>query len=285
MQNRIHTAILPVAGMGTRMLPATKSVPKELMPVYDRPLIQFAVDEARAAGLRRLILVSHPTKGAIQDYFERDHALRDHLHANDKHDLARQLDSLDPSEDMEIVFVHQDEPLGLGHAVLCAREIAAGDGPVAVMLPDDVIMGTEPAIGEMARVYHPGQGKHMLATQTVAPEEVAKYGICACDRPAVGRQVPVSAVVEKPAPDDAPSDVAIIGRYILGADIFDALAETRPGSGGEIQLTDAIAAAAQNGGISAYRITGTRYDCGHADGLLAATLAFRDGKGASSAAA
>lgn len=276
MQNRIHTAILPVAGMGTRMLPATKSVPKELMPVYDRPLIQFAVDEARAAGLRRLILVSHPSKSAIQEYFERDNALREQLHAKDKSDLAERLDELDPSDDMEIVFVHQDKPLGLGHAVLCAREIAAGDGPVAVILPDDVILGSESTIGEMARAYWSGSGVHMLATQTVSPDEVSSYGICACERPAVGRHVPVEALVEKPAPEDAPSDVAVIGRYILGPEIFDALAETRPGAGDEIQLTDAIAEAIGQGGVSAYRISGTRYDCGHADGLLSAAIAFRD---------
>lgn len=285
MQSRIHTAILPVAGRGTRLLPATKSVPKELLPVYDRPLLQYAVDEARAAGFTRLILVSHPDKGAIQHYFERDSELRQALDDSGKSEMGHALDRLDPTDQMEVIFVHQNEPLGLGHAILCARDQIRDDAPIAVILPDDVILGDTPAIGEMAVAYHPGQCAHMLATQIVPKRDTAKYGICDCPSPARGRHVPVDGLVEKPDPDVAPSQIAVIGRYILDPDIFSVLAETPPGAGGEIQLTDAIAASIGAAGVSAFRITGERYDCGHADGLLSAANAVQTRKRTESATA
>ena len=275
MQRRIRTAILPVAGRGTRLLPATKSVPKELLPVYDRPLLQYAVDEARAAGITRLILVSHPDKSAIQHYFERDTDLRKALDDAGKAHLGRALDRLDPTDQMEVVFVHQTDPLGLGHAILCARDLITDDDPFAVMLPDDLILGDTPAIGEMARAYHHGDGAHMVATQTVPRQDTGKYGICDCPEPAAGRHVPVDGLVEKPEPGAAPSRVAIIGRYILDPDIFAVLADTPPGAGDEIQLTDAIAAAIGRDGVSAFRVTGDRHDCGHADGLLQAANAVQ----------
>lgn len=276
MQSQIRTAILPVAGRGTRLLPATKSVPKEMLPVYDRPLLQYAVDEARASGFKKLVLVTDKSKASIQHYFERDDDLRDALEDADKEEISRVLDRLDPTDDMDIVFVYQNEPLGLGHAILCARDAVKDDGPVAVMLPDDLILGATPAIGEMARAYDRGNGAHMLASQTVSRAEVSKYGICDCPDPAMGRQVPITGLVEKPSPDTAPSQVAVIGRYILSPDIFDALENTAPGTGGEIQLTDAIAAAIPDDGVTAFRITGERYDCGHADGLLAAAIAVQN---------
>lgn len=279
MQTRIRTAILPVAGRGTRLLPATKSVPKELLPVYDRPLLQYAVDEARAAGITRLILISHPDKSAIQHYFERDTDLREALDEAGKAHLGHALDRLDPTDQMEVVFVHQIEPLGLGHAILCARDQIRDDDPFAVILPDDLILGGTPAIGEMARAYHRGQGAHMVATQTVPQKDTGKYGICDCPAPAPGRHVPVDGMVEKPSPDEAPSQVAVIGRYILDPEIFDVLAGTSPGTGNEIQLTDAIAAAIGAGGVSAFHITGERHDCGHADGLLRAANAVKARRG------
>jgi len=275
MSTGLTTAILPVAGNGTRLLPATKSVPKELMPIYDRPLIQVAVDEALASGIRRLVLVSHPSKKALQDYFQRDDELRRALHENGKTRLSRALDALDPTGEMELVFVHQTEPLGLGHAILCARDVVE-PGPVGVILPDDVILSAEPTLGQMARAYDPGFACHMIATEKVPAEAVSSYGIAACEEPAPGRQVLVEGLVEKPAVGEAPSRQGVIGRYILDTSIFDELERTRPGAGGEIQLTDAIAAAIGRGGVSAFRIDGARYDCGNPDGLLAASLAFRD---------
>lgn len=275
MQSQIRTAILPVAGRGTRLLPATKSVPKEMLPVYDRPLLQYAVDEARAAGITKLVLVTDTSKASIQHYLERDDDLRDALNAAGKEELGRALDRLDPSDDMDVVFVYQNEPLGLGHAILCAEGAVDTTESVAVILPDDLILGDTPTIAEMAHAFDPDQGGHMLATQIVPREEVHKYGICACDTPAPGRQVRVSGMVEKPFADDAPSQVAVIGRYILAPTIFEALKTTKPGAGGEIQLTDAIASTADSVGICAFHITGERHDCGHADGLLAAAIAVQ----------
>lgn len=276
MQTKVTTAILPVAGRGTRLLPATKSVPKEMLPVYDRPLLQYAVDEARAAGITKLVLVTEPSKSAIQSYFERDEDLRDALEDAGKEKIGRALDRLDPTPHMDVVFVYQSEPLGLGHAILCARDVVQGDGPVAVILPDDLILGETPAIGEMARAYDPTSCAHLLATQIVPREDVSRYGICDSARPAPGGQVSVSGMVEKPAPSEAPSQVAVIGRYILAPEIFDALATTEPGAGDEIQLTDAIATAIEGLGVNAFHITGTRHDCGHADGLLAAGVAVQE---------
>jgi len=275
MSTGLTTAILPVAGNGTRLLPVTKSVPKELMPIYDRPLIQVAVDEARASGVRRLVLVSQPSKTALEEYFERDDELSRVLHENGKTRLSRALDDLDPTGEMELVFVHQPEPLGLGHAILCARD-AVGPGPVGVILPDDVILASEATLGQMARAYDPGFARHMIATEKVPAEAVSSYGIAVCEEPAPGRQVLVEGLVEKPAVGEAPSRQGVIGRYILDASIFDELERTEPGSGGEIQLTDAIATEIGRGGVSAFRIEGERHDCGNPDGLLAASLAFRD---------
>jgi UTP--glucose-1-phosphate uridylyltransferase len=274
MSRRIHSAILPVAGLGTRLLPATKSVPKELMPVYDRPVIQLVIDEARAAGIRRLVFVTHPSKSAIEEYIRADHPIAAQLQERGKTQLAAQLDALSPEEDMEVVFVTQDEPRGLGHAVLCARE-AVGPGPVAVMLPDDVVLGDQPTIGQMAQQFDPGMCDHMVATMEVPRTETAKYGIVEAEKPAAGRHVEITGMVEKPSPDQAPSELAVIGRYILSPSIFDVLAETPPGAGGEIQLTDAIADAIGKGGVSAFRITGERFDCGDHDGLLEASIACR----------
>lgn len=283
MSTALHTAILPAAGLGTRLLPATKSVPKELMTIYDRPLIQFAVDEARVSGIKRLVVVTHPSKSSIQDYFEHDASLRKDLHRAGKQHLADQLDALDPSRDMEIVFAYQHEAKGLGDAVACARD-QVGSGPVAVILPDDLILGDRPTIGAMAQIYDPGLATHMMAAMTVTAEDVSKYGIFDAELPAPGRQVKARGLVEKPQPADAPSQLAVIGRYILGPDIFDALTDTAPGAGGEVQLTDAIATALGRGGVAAFRTEGKRFDCGSHDGLLAASVAYRARQNTASAA-
>lgn len=274
MQKPIDTAIFPVAGLGTRMLPATKAVPKELLPVYDRPLIQLAVDEAVAAGIKRMIFVNHPSKAIIERHFEPDEELSETLRADGKAALAQKLDATVPDDEIRFHFVTQNEPLGLGHAILCARDLA-GEGPVAVILPDDVLLGAGSAIGDMMESYDPEFALHMVASMPVPASDVSKYGIIDPLGHVQDRQVAVRAMLEKPSPDAAPSNLAIIGRYILGPGIFDSLAETEPGAGGEIQLTDAIASVIATKGVSAFRLSQDRYDCGNPDGLLAASLARR----------
>ena len=264
----VRTAIFPVAGLGTRFLPATKATPKELLPVLDTPLIQYAIDEAQAAGVDRMIFVSHPSKSAIERHVMDDACLRAELGARGKADIAEALRdaALCPRTD-DVVFTQQPEPLGLGHAILCARDHVL-PGPVAVILPDDLILGT-PCLPEMIAA-HDGRG-HMVATMTVPRDEVSKYGILSVTG-RNGRTVRAGGMVEKPAPETAPSQEAVVGRYILAPSIFDALATQTPGAGGEIQLTDAIARDAALRGLSGFRFSGTRFDCGSKAGMLRATL-------------
>lgn len=264
---KVRTAIFPVAGLGTRFLPATKATPKELLPVLDTPLIQYAIEEARAAEIERMVFVSHSSKPAIERHVMDDIRLRRELEARGKPALAEELKeaAFCPKSD-DVVFTLQDEPKGLGHAVLCAREHVL-DGPVAVILPDDLILGA-PCIAEMADAYG---GGHMVATMTVAPEEVSKYGILAV-KSEEGRRTFADGMVEKPSVSEAPSRKAVIGRYVLDANIFDALQTQAPGAGGEIQLTDAIAKRAKERPITGFAFSGTRFDCGSKSGMLHATL-------------
>lgn len=275
MSKSTKTVIFPVAGLGTRLLPATKSVPKELLPVYDTPLIQLAIDEALAAGAQRLVFVSHKSKTAIENYVRHDQKLCDDLQHRGKALVAAKLDALVPRDKLDIVFVNQDEPLGLGHAILCARDVV-DDGPVAVILPDDLIMAPQPALAQMLQAYDPGMAGHMVAAVDVPREATSRYGIFDADMPAPGRCVRVDGFVEKPDPQDAPSCLAAIGRYVLDASIFEALEQTTPGAGGEIQLTDAIAAGVEHPGVCAFRIQGQRFDCGTHEGLHDAGAARRD---------
>jgi UTP-glucose-1-phosphate uridylyltransferase len=270
MTTPVRTAIFPVAGLGTRFLPATKATPKELLPVIDTPLIQYAIDEARAAGVERMVFVSHPSKPAIKQHVLDDVALRASLHDKGKGDLADAMQeaALCPRAD-DVVFTMQDEPLGLGHAVLCARDHVL-PGPVAVILPDDLILGT-PCLPEMVAAYGSTGAGHMVATMTVPNDEVSKYGVLDATRDA-GAIVEARGMVEKPAPGDAPSREAVVGRYVLDAGIFEALATQQAGAGGEIQLTDAIARAARLTGLAGFRFSGTRFDCGSKAGMLRATL-------------
>lgn len=267
MTTKVRTAIFPVAGLGTRFLPATKATPKELLPVLDTPLIQYAVDEARAAGIERMVFVSHKSKPAIERHVMDDIRLRRELEARGKPRLAEELKeaAFCPKSD-DVVFTMQDAPKGLGHAVLCAKDHVL-DGPVAVILPDDLILGT-PCLDEMVKAY---DGGHMVATMTVTPGDVSKYGVLAVTRQN-GRITHAHGMVEKPAAKDAPSRKAVIGRYILDADIFADLETQAPGAGGEIQLTDAIAKRALERPISGYSFSGTRFDCGSKSGMLEATL-------------
>ncbi|WP_413718765.1 UTP--glucose-1-phosphate uridylyltransferase [Silicimonas sp. MF1-12-2] len=267
MTTQVRTAIFPVAGLGTRFLPATKATPKELLPVLDTPLIQYAIDEARAAGIERMVFVSHKSKPAIERHVMDDIRLRRELEARGKPQLAEELKeaAFCPKTD-DVVFTMQDEPRGLGHAVLCAREHVL-DGPVAVILPDDLILGT-PCLGEMIEAY---DGGHLVSTMAVAAEDVSKYGVLAVTSQQ-GRITRAHGMVEKPAVEDAPSRLAVIGRYVLDPDIFHALETQAPGAGGEIQLTDAIDAHAMERPISGFRFSGTRFDCGSKSGMLEATL-------------
>lgn len=270
MTAAVRTAIFPVAGMGTRFLPATKATPKELLPVIDTPLIQYAIDEAQAAGIERMIFVSHPSKSAIERHVMDDARLRAELKARGKEALAQELQetSLCPVND-DVVFTMQHEPLGLGHAVLCAREHVL-PGPVAVILPDDLILGTA-CLPEMTDAYRRMEAGHMVATMTVAPEDTRKYGILSVTSKA-GRMLRADGMVEKPEPAEAPSRDAVVGRYVLDGSIFEDLATQKPGAGGEIQLTDAIARGAARVGLAGFRFSGTRFDCGSKAGMLRATL-------------
>ncbi|MFZ5961734.1 UTP--glucose-1-phosphate uridylyltransferase [Thalassococcus sp. BH17M4-6] len=269
----VRTAIFPVAGLGTRFLPATKATPKELLPVLDRPLIQFAIDEARAAGIERMVFVSHPSKSAIEHYVLEDPELEKTLREKGKDKMADRLcdNALDP-EKVEVRFVMQDEPLGLGHAVLCAADEVL-DGAVAVILPDDLILGEPGCLSEMIEAYQGADDGHMVATMQVDDQAVQSYGILSVTG-RDGQVLKADGMVEKPAPEEAPSRQAVVGRYVLDGSIFEVLKTQEPGAGGEIQLTDAIARGSKELGLCGFRFTGTRFDCGSKEGMLSAILAY-----------
>jgi UTP--glucose-1-phosphate uridylyltransferase len=264
----LRSIIIPAAGLGTRLLPATKSVPKELLNVYDRPVMQFAIDEAIAAGAQRIIVVIHPSKIAIRDYLRPDLDYIGRLRAAGKAALGAALAAVQMPSNVDLAFVMQDAPLGLGHAISCARALVLG-GPVGVILPDDVIMG-QPCLPEMARAYQTG---HMVAAMSVAAQDAARYGIFRTQGAAQGAIVAASSIVEKPKLGTEPSLLAAVGRYILDPAIFATLQDIPVGAGGEIQLTDAIAADAARIALTAYRFSGRRFDCGTHDGLIDAALA------------
>ena len=268
----LHTVIFPVAGRGTRLLPLTKSIPKELLPVYDKPILQFAVEEALAAGARRLVLITHASKTSIPDYLTPDAELIDILQSDGKAKLAEALKDISLGDEVDVVFVEQDEPLGLGHAVLMAADHVGSGETFGVILPDDVMLG-QPCLSEMAGAYN---GGHMIAAMEVEAEHVSRYGIFrpfASDNDDAGQAMRASELVEKPEPQDAPSRLAAVGRYILDARIFDSLRGLAPGAGGEYQLTDAIADDAQRMPLTAFRFSGQRFDCGSHEGLLSAANA------------
>lgn len=272
MQSQITTAILPLIQRGLSLLPATKTVPPALIPVYDRPLLQYAVDEARASGIRRLIVVTEAPDTGVQAYFERDEALRDALEAQGQGDTAAALDALDPTDEMEVVFAPQTQINDLGDPITSARPLLDADAPFAVILPQDLILGTQPALGEMARAYDPGLSAHMVATQIVPDRATGSYAICDSVAPAPGRQVAVAGLLEASSLDDAPSQVAMLGRYILGPGMFDALVRTEAGPG---HVTRALSVCAESQGVSAFRVTGRWFDCATADGVLAAAQAVQ----------
>ncbi len=271
MTQRIRKAVFPVAGLGTRFLPATKTVPKEMLPIIDKPLIQYAVDEAVEAGCDTLIFVTNRYKHAVADYFDKAYELEQKLEQAGKLEQLELVRNVLPSH-VRAVFVTQAEALGLGHAVLCAKPIV-GDEPFAVLLPDDLIWNRGAgALAQMADAAE-ASGESQIAVQDVPREQTGSYGIVATESFS-GREGRISAIVEKPKPELAPSNLAVVGRYILSPRIFDLLESTTPGAGGEIQLTDGIAALLATQPVNAYRFRGTRFDCGTHIGLIEATIRY-----------
>jgi len=271
MRLKVTKAIFPVAGLGTRFLPATKSVPKEIMTLVDRPLIQYAIDEAREAGITDFIFVTARGKGALEDYFDRAPELEKNLKKAGKEDLLKELRRTD-MESGTIAYIRQREARGLGHAVWCARRLI-GDEPFAVLLPDDLIMASQGCLKQMVDAYHQ-TGGNMVATMQVPVSQTKNYGML--DKGSVdGRLVEVKGMVEKPNIDESPSDLAVIGRYILKPEVMTSLGKFRQGAGGEIQLTDAISEQISLGhAVTGYRFDGQRFDCGSKAGFLQATVAY-----------
>jgi UTP--glucose-1-phosphate uridylyltransferase len=271
----IRTAVFPVAGRGTRFLPATKASPKEMLPVVDKPLIQYAVEEALAAGATRLVFVTGASKRAIEDHFDSDQELETMLQQQGKSDLLNQLRSVLPSY-ASCIYIRQPAPLGLGHAVLCAQP-AVGAEPFFVHLADDLIRSEVACLAQMAAVYEAKKAS-VLGVELVPHRDTEKYGIVAveADRSATSR---VKSIVEKPKPEKAPSNLAVVGRYVLAPAIFEHLERIGRGAGGEIQLTDGIAALMGEEAVYAYRFSGKRYDCGSKLGYLQATVEYALGHG------
>ena len=271
MSFRIRKAVFPVAGLGTRFLPATKTIPKEMLPVVDRPLIQYAVDEAVEAGCDTMVFVTNRYKHAVADYFDKAYELEHKLHQAGKDELLSLIRDVLP-RGVNAVFVTQAEALGLGHAVLCARAVV-GNEPFAVVLPDDLIWNKGPgALRQMADLAE-RESTSVIAVQDVPRAQTASYGIVATEA-FDGRHGRIREIVEKPSPDVAPSTLGVVGRYVLSPRIFDLLERTRAGTGGEIQLTDGIAALLGEESALAYRFEGRRFDCGSHIGLVEATIQF-----------
>lgn len=271
MRNKVTKAIFPVAGLGTRFLPATKSVPKEIMTLVDRPLIQYAIDEARAAGIKEFIFVTSRGKGALEDYFDHSPQLENELRKKGKDDLLEILKSTN-MDSGAIAYMRQHKALGLGHAVWCARRLI-GNEPFAVILPDDVIAAEKSCLQQMVEAYEE-TGGNMVAAMEVPPEKASSYGVLDVQED-MGSMVSVKGMVEKPAPGTEPSNLAVIGRYILSPYVLKNLNKIKSGAGGEIQLTDAIAQEiGSDRGVYGYRFRGQRFDCGSKSGFLQATVAF-----------
>jgi UTP--glucose-1-phosphate uridylyltransferase len=271
VRKKITKAIFPVAGMGTRFLPATKSVPKEIMTLVDRPLVQYAIDEARAAGIKEFIFVTSRGKGALEDYFDHSPQLEQELRKKGKDELLETLKSTN-MDSGAIAYIRQHKALGLGHAVWCARRLI-GNEPVAVMLPDDVISADVPCLQQMVEAYNE-TGGNVVAAMEVPAEKASSYGVLDIDED-MGSMVKVKGMVEKPAAGTAPSNLAVIGRYILTPKVLTNLNKMKQGAGGEIQLTDAIAEEiGGEDGVYGFRFRGQRFDCGSKAGFLQATVSF-----------
>lgn len=267
---KVRKAVFPVAGLGTRFLPATKASPKEMMPIVDKPLIQYAVEEAVAAGIDEMIFITGRTKRSIEDHFDKAYELENELALKNKTALLEEVRNLLPKS-VKCIYIRQSEALGLGHAVLCAQP-AIGEEPFAVLLADDLLDGQPPVMQQMTAVYQ-REGCSLLAGMNVPLADTASYGIVGST--ALDDQLErIDRIVEKPSPDKAPSTLAVVGRYILSPRIFYHLERVTPGSGGELQLTDAIASLLAEERVLAYRYHGTRYDCGSKLGYLQAMVEF-----------
>jgi len=266
----LKKAVLPVAGLGTRFLPATKSMPKEMLPVVDRPLIQYAIDEAREAGIEEFCLVSSRGKDSLIDYFDLAPELEDALRARNKTSALKALEATRVTPG-SMISVRQQEPLGLGHAIWCAREFIGND-PFAILLPDDIVQSRTSCVAQLAEVYKK-TGGNVLAVTEVPREQTSSYGILDIGADD-GTLVEVKGLVEKPDPKDAPSNLSVIGRYVLTADVLVHLAKQEKGAGGEIQLTDAMAKTIGHVPFHGYRYEGKRFDCGSKIGFLEAQIAF-----------
>lgn len=268
---KIQKAVFPVGGLGTRFLPATKAIPKEMLPVVDKPLIQYAVDEAYAAGIREMIFITGRHKRAIGDHFDAAFELEYELERGNKTELLKIVHDIKP-DDMDCVFIRQPRPLGLGHAVLCAERVVGND-PFAVLLADDLMVGRAggpSVLQQMVAAYEKSPGT-VLAVQDVPREETRRYGVVDV-RGVIDSMAEVFGMVEKPVPEVAPSTLAVAGRYILTPAVFESIRRQPRGAGGEIQLTDGIAALIGTEKVYAYRYEGTRYDCGSKEGFLQATI-------------
>lgn len=266
----VKKAVFPVAGLGTRFLPATKAIPKEMLPVVDKPLIQYAVEEALSAGIEEIIFVTGRKKEALEDHFDRSCELEHTLMARNKDTLLRELDSLVP-ESGTIIYTRQGEPLGLGHAIWCSRH-AVGDEPFAILLADDLVKTDQPVLGKMLAKFEEVQSS-IVAVEEIDPVQTDKYGILDVENTGTDL-LRIKGMVEKPSPDQAPSNLAIIGRYILTPEIYTQLSRKERGAGGEIQITDAMARLLQEQPIYGYRFKGRRFDCGSKAGFQMANLAY-----------
>ena len=272
MPEPVRAAVFPVAGRGTRFLPATKASPKEMLPIVDKPLIQYAVEEAIEAGANKLIFITGASKRAIEDHFDSDAELEQSLTESGKIASLESVRDIVP-DGVTCIYIRQGEPLGLGHAVLCARP-AVGNEPFFVHLADDLIKGSPGCLKQMADEYGV-HGGSVVAVETVPPESTSSYGIVAIDPDSgSGKSGRITQIVEKPAPDKAPSNSAVVGRYLLAPEIFDKLETTGKGAGGEIQLTDGIADLLSESPVFGYSFDGVRYDCGSKLGYLQATVAY-----------
>lgn len=272
----VRKVVFPVNGLGTRFLPATKAMPKEMLPIVDKPLIQYAVEETARAGITEMIFVTGRNKRAIEDHFDAHPELERELEEKGKDELLEIVRSILP-HNIHCIYLRQPKALGLGHAVLCAQPVV-GDDPFAVILADDLIDAPKGCIGQLIEARASVGGGSVVAVQDVAPEETKKYGIVSVDDGSLTTPR-VRGIVEKPDPAVAPSRMAVIGRYVFEADIFDHLARLQPGVGGEIQLTDGIAASLENVPTYAHRFEGTRFDCGSKQGFIDATVHFARKRG------
>jgi UTP--glucose-1-phosphate uridylyltransferase len=267
---KLRKVVFPVAGLGSRFLPVTKASPKEMLPVVDKPLIQYAVEEAAAAGITEMIFVTGRNKRAIEDHFDKAYELETELERKHKDQLLEMVRSVLP-EGVRCIYIRQAEPLGLGHAVLCAQPVVGND-PFAVILADDLMDSEPPAMARMAQVFS-REGASLLGVEEVPRDQTQNYGIVTIDR-MQNDLARIHSIVEKPKPADAPSNLAVIGRYVLTSRIFDLLSEVTPGAGGEIQLTDAISALLTHERVFAVRLPGRRFDCGSKLGYLQATVEY-----------